>query len=258
MPRTMARGRFLSLGVGVLLLAAAHVAAVKSSAAAEQGAQARARQILAATGVRGGLIVHVGCGDGTLTAALRANDGTLVHGLDADPANVEKARAHIRSLGLYGKVSVERWAAKGLPYTDNLVNLLVADEPGWVAMDEVMRVLCPDGVAYTRNGGKWTKAVKPRPANIDEWTHTLHDASNNAVASDAVVGPPRHVQWVGGPKFARPASASPCRAAGGFSPSWTKGRSRRSRCRPSGSSWRETPSTGWSCGRDQSDRGRGT
>ena len=31
-----------------------------------------ARQILQATGVRGGLIVHLGCGDGKLTAALRA------------------------------------------------------------------------------------------------------------------------------------------------------------------------------------------
>lgn len=33
-----------------------------------------ASQILSSTGVAGGLIVHVGCGDGRLTAALRAGD----------------------------------------------------------------------------------------------------------------------------------------------------------------------------------------
>ena len=41
-----------------------------------------AKQILDATGVKGGLIVHIGCGDGRRLAALRANDSYLVHGLD--------------------------------------------------------------------------------------------------------------------------------------------------------------------------------
>jgi len=42
-----------------------------------------AREILAVTGVRGGLIVHLGCGDGRLTAALHADDAYLVQGLAA-------------------------------------------------------------------------------------------------------------------------------------------------------------------------------
>ena len=50
-----------------------------------------ARDILDATGVKGGLVVHLGCGDGKLTAALRVNDSYLVHGLDLDAANVEAA-----------------------------------------------------------------------------------------------------------------------------------------------------------------------
>ena len=71
-----------------------------------------ARQILDNSGVTGGVIVHLGCADGRLTAALRAGDSYLVHGLNADAKNVQAAREHIRSLGLYGKVSVERWATK--------------------------------------------------------------------------------------------------------------------------------------------------
>ena len=59
--------------------------------------QQQARQILEATGIQGGLIVHIGCGDGKLTAALGAGDSYLVHGLDINPKNVEMARKYINS-----------------------------------------------------------------------------------------------------------------------------------------------------------------
>ena len=177
------------------------------SAAAVASPQQQAKEILDAAGVKGGLVVHVGCADpstssgqvGKLTAALRANDSYLVQGLDADAANVDKARAHIQSLGVYGKVSVDVCKGARLPYADNLVNLVVADDLGQIPMAEVMRVLAPEGVAYV--GGK--KTVKPRPAEIDEWTHYLHNAGNNAVAKDTVVGPPRRMQWTAGPTWGR-------------------------------------------------------
>lgn len=165
--------------------------------------RAQAQQILDASGVKGGLVVHLGCGDGKLTAALRVNDSFLVHGLDTDAQNVEQAREHIKSLKLYGKVSVEQFKGGQLPYTDNLINLVVSEALDAVPMDEVMRVLCPNGVAYIRNNDTWIKTVKPRPKDIDEWTHYMHDAGGNAVAHDLVVGPPRHLQWVGSPRWAR-------------------------------------------------------
>ncbi|NQT50848.1 class I SAM-dependent methyltransferase, partial [bacterium] len=107
--------------------------------APDPGAVAQAQRILKATGVKGGLIVHLGCGDGKLTAALRADARYLVHGLDRDPANVAKAREHIRALGLYGPVSVDRLVANHLPYVDNLVNLVVTEGLSDVPMAEVMR-----------------------------------------------------------------------------------------------------------------------
>jgi len=158
-----------------------------------------ARQILQAAGVTGGLVVHLGCGDGRLTAALRASEAYTVHGLARDAATVAKARATVRQKGLYGPVSVDRLAGSCLPYVDNLVTLLVADDLAGVPVAEVMRVLSPSGVAVV--GGK--KTVKPRPEAIDDWTHYLHDASNNAVARDTVVGPPRRLQWQSGPKWTR-------------------------------------------------------
>jgi len=164
---------------------------------------ADAGQILKDTGVQGGLVVHVGCGDGKLTAALRGSDRYVVHGLDTDVAKVAKARERLIQAGLNGPVAVDSFDDKHLPYADNLVNLLMGEDLGEVPMAEVIRVLSPRGVAYVKTGEGWTRTVKPVPAEIDEWPHYLHGADNNAVAADTVVAPPRRMQWVGGPMFAR-------------------------------------------------------
>jgi len=165
---------------------------------------ARAASVLSAADVRGGLVVHVGCGDGTLTAALRAGRGYLVHGLDRGADRVAAARAHIRSVGLYGAVSVDRWsAAPRLPYADNLVNLVVVGPGQGVAREELLRVLAPGGAACLGGDKDWTTFRKPRPGDIDDWTHALHDATNNAVAADTVVAPPHRVQWLAAPRNAR-------------------------------------------------------
>jgi len=166
---------------------------------APASADIRTTEIIKDSGVKGGLVVHVGCGDGKLTSALHADDRYLVHGLDTDPANITKARKNILSLGMYGKVSVAPWSGKHLPYADSLVSLLVAEDPGDLPMTEIMRVLTPNGVAYVK--GK--KIVKPWPKDIDEWTHDLHDAGGNPVASDRIAGPPRRLRWTAGPLWAR-------------------------------------------------------
>jgi SAM-dependent methyltransferase len=90
------------------------------------GAEEEFTKLVRDSGVRGGLVVHVGSGDGQKTALLRLEDCYVVHGLDTEAANVEKARTHLRSKGVYGKVSVDQWDGVHLPYTDNVVNLVIA------------------------------------------------------------------------------------------------------------------------------------
>jgi len=180
------------------------VCLLTSAFAAEENDPARlAERILDATGVKGGMVVHLGCGDGKLTAALRAGESYTVHGLDTDPAKVAQARRYIHEQGIYGPVSIERFSGSVLPYTDNLINLVVVQEAGRIRREEVMRVLVPGGVACARRNGRWKKIVKPWPDTIDQWTHFLHDASNNAVADDSVVGPPQRLQWVAPPLWLR-------------------------------------------------------
>ena len=176
------------------------VALIAVNASAEPIA---ADAIYRATGVQGGLVVHLGCDDGQLTAALHANDRYLVHGLDTDPAQVAQTRDLLHAKGLYGPVSADCLHGRQLPYVGNLVNLVVASELGQVTMDEILRVLAPEGVAYVRRGDQWTKTVKPRPADIDEWSHFLHDSGGNAVANDQQIGSPRHLRWVAHPRWCR-------------------------------------------------------
>jgi outer membrane protein assembly factor BamB len=163
----------------------------------------QAKSILEKSGIKGGLIVHIACGDGTLTQALKANDSYLVHGLDADNGSIQKARQFISSKGNYGPVSVDRLTGSRLPYSDNLVNLIVADNLGDVPMDEVMRVLAPNGVAMTKGVFGYKKTVKPRPAEMDEWNQYLYDSKGTMVSNDGVVGPMKHYQWVGSPAWGR-------------------------------------------------------
>jgi outer membrane protein assembly factor BamB len=174
--------------------------------------------IVKASGVKAGLCVHLGVTDGKLTAELSAGGKFLVHGLAADAASLTMARKYIQSKGVYGRVSVERSSFKRLPYADNLVNLIVAEDlPALLGkglgLKEGFRVLTPDGVLCfggkvdagklkaagfkeVKTSGAWTLALKPRPSEMGDWTHYRQGPDGNMVAKDTVAGVPAHLQWV--------------------------------------------------------------
>jgi len=187
----------------IVLIALLVFQAVAVRVATAGEADGPAKEILLNTGVEGGFVLHLGCGDGALTAALADDRRYVVHGMDSDAADVASARKLISRRGLGDRVTVEQFTGKRLPLVDNLVNLVVGEDLGNVPTEEIERVLAPGGVAYLKTGNKWTKTVKPRPGEIDDWTHYMHGADGNAVAADTVVGPPRRLQWKAGPMFGR-------------------------------------------------------
>jgi outer membrane protein assembly factor BamB len=206
--------------------------------------QARAAEapesVLAAAGVRGGLCSLVGSDDVEPALELAKSPRWVVHCLCSDPEAVGPMRRTIHAHGLSGRVTADCVHPGRLPYAENLVNLLVVDrlpsrmEQG-LSVEEVVRVLCPLGVAclgdststgaedpawlaklkpqlaaagiddfdIVRRSGTWVKFTKPWPDAIDEWTHWLHGPDGNAVARDRVVGPPRHLQWTARPYWSR-------------------------------------------------------
>jgi outer membrane protein assembly factor BamB len=163
-----------------------------------------ARDLVAKTGFAGGLVVQVGSGDGELLAALSKPENVLATGLEPDATAVQQARKRLHDLGVYGRVSVRQWDAPFLPFVDNLANLVVVTTTdSGVSAEELRRIAAPNGAVCTLVGDSWQIARKPRPEDIDEWTHWLHGPDGNPVAQDDQVQPPRHLQWVGSPRWSR-------------------------------------------------------
>jgi len=189
-----------------------------------------ASDILKDSGVRGGLVVVVGCEDFEVLIGLGREKGYLVHGLDTQSDRIERATAVLQAEGSCGRVSVARFDGRSLPYVDNLVNLLVMRDARWEIRDEeIMRVLVPGGVALIRDtssgvqdpvscnshpatrishpvsqtAGSWTVLKKPVPPEIDEWTHHMYDASGIGAGRDTAVSQPRSIQWKAGPEYSR-------------------------------------------------------
>ena len=175
----------------------------KSFALSAAEAASEAKTILVQSGVKGGFVVHVGSGDGSLTAALKGNDSYTVHGVDVNVKNVAEAREAILKKGIYGSICVDTWNGKDLPYVEGTVNLLVIEDGQKVSPTEIERVLTPLGVAMVKQNSAWQKTEKPWPTSIDDWTHYYHDASGNAVSHDKEVGPPERLQWLGSPRWSR-------------------------------------------------------
>gem|GEM_PF-1573908 len=128
----------------------------------------------------------------------------LVHGLALSDEALHAARQHLLDRKLYGLASIERIAsAKTLPYYDRIVNLLVADLDALgaeaPAMAEIQRVLAFQGTAYLKQGGKWGKAVKPTPADVDVWATNDYGPAFNGVSRDRLAGPPNAMRWLAAP-----------------------------------------------------------
>ena len=166
--------------------------------------------------LQGGFIVHVGCGDGTLVAALDHKKRYVIQGLESDQQQFEKARHTIRATGNYGRLSIKHWQGEELPYAENLVNLLIIDDRNTTVLaSEIKRVLAPRGMAIVHKGcqvagldmqpfsPEYSAYTKPVPKEIDDWSHYLYGPDSNAVSRDKVVGPPQRMQWVCGPTYAR-------------------------------------------------------
>jgi len=219
-----------TLPLSIVILLASQVLTGRSAAAGGEPATP-GDEIIKASGVRAGLCVHLGAGDGELVVQLATNGRFIVHALAGDAAIAAKARKRIRQAGLYGRAAVELGSLRPLPYDRNLVNLLVIDDPAGagdagLTRDEILRVLRPGGVAMVRGDrgakdgvqgalarlgfsdakglklhGGWARVEKPPVEGMDSWTHFRHGADGNAVSRDTHVGVPSSIRWIDGPRW---------------------------------------------------------
>lgn len=150
--------------------------------------------------ITSGLCIVVPATDGAALCELTHHGQVSVHGLATDDATVARVRSAIYAAGLYGVAAVSRpIALTPLPYADNLANLVIVDRDALGAaaptQAEILRVVAPNGTARIHEHGAWTDIVKPRPPEMDDWTHFDYDAAGSGASHDKLVGPPTNVQW---------------------------------------------------------------
>ena len=189
------------------------------SLASPRPAETLARQIITESNFQGGLIVLIGPWDPDLAVSMGKAPAALVHWLVPDGAALPDARHKIRHTDMYGRVSAIAWNDPYLPYAGGTVNLLVtkAGKDADIPQPEMDRVLAPKGVRIEVADGAKIRptARKPRPDNVDDWTHSRHDASGNAVSSDRCAGPPMSMQWEALPRWNRGTKTSALVSADG-------------------------------------------
>ncbi|MGD0094058.1 MAG: secretin N-terminal domain-containing protein, partial [Planctomycetota bacterium] len=186
-----------------LILALAGSLAMAMAAALAADATPDAKEILALSGVRYGLCVHLGCGRAEspgLTAALAENSTLVVHGLAGDEAALARARKEIEARNVCGRAMVERIPLNPLPYLSDMANLAVVEDLAalGISKEEILRIVAPNGVLCIREAGKWAKTVKPRPKEMDDWSHPFHGADGNMVSADKLIKFPLGFRWIDG------------------------------------------------------------
>jgi len=192
-------------------------AALAGTAARAGGAAPEAVRL---SGVDAGLCVVLGCADAGSLAGLAEGRSLLIHCIIPDRAAAAAARRSIEARGLYGQVAIDQAGLDPLPYADDAATLVIVDDlpkalAAGLSLREVIRILCPGGVAclkgdvpasveplarVERKKG-WCLLRKPRPVAMDEWTHRAYDASGNCVSRDAALRPLGGLRWIAGPAW---------------------------------------------------------
>ena len=163
---------------------------------------AAATEILNKGGVADGYCVDLGCGDGALAYELAQRSKLHIIAIEADPANVAKARENLTAVGLYGvRVTVHLGDPGKTNYPKHFADLVVSGRSVKVATDkpaarEVARLQRPfGGVAVLGQAGAMKRTVAGPLEGAGQWTHQYADAANTCCSTDSVVQGPLGMAW---------------------------------------------------------------
>ncbi len=220
------RGAFIKIPVTLLvLLGVTEFGFLAASPPATAGAEL-AQDLLARAGVSRGICAVLGH-EGTVALDLVRASELLVHVRDSRAGVVADLRREVDAAGFdIRRVVVDQGSLDSLPYTDNLIDVvIVTTTPALrsVSASEVLRVLRPEGTAILRAGeetalktwlgdskadnvetwddaaGTWMKFRKPALEGTDDWTHWERGPDNNPVSRDKVIKAPYMTQFLATP-----------------------------------------------------------
>ncbi len=198
------------------------------------GIQIEAVTFLESAKVKGGFVVHLGCGDGKRSMEFAPTEAFKVQGWTKDANALAKARENLRLAGSFKRVSFNEWDGKSaLPYATHFANAVICDlREGFVPpVADILRVLVPNGVGIVgvselpkgeredalivkwkallassgiknadllKQDGLWLIFTKPQPPEFDEWAYWRHEANGNIVSRDRAAGVPGRLKWIDG------------------------------------------------------------
>ncbi len=153
-----------------------------------------AEQIIRATGVTTGYCLDLACGDGTLAVELAKQTELRIIAVDADQANVDRARRRLLDAGLYGsRVQVQRRALADTGYPDYFADLIVSGRSihagaATVSARAARRAQRPyGGVLCLGPPGDMNVVVRGGLDGAGSWTHQYADPANTANSQDEYV-----------------------------------------------------------------------
>ena len=204
--------------------------------------RALASALLEKVGMNRGLCAVLGGGDGRLPVELAQASELLVHVREPDAERVARLRKMADSAGFdIARLAVEHGALSPLPYADRLVDAAICIGPDGgafletLSVDEVLRVLRPQGVAivgttsqgveateklqqrlrawtgggakteriesWTDSHGTWVQFYKPATEGAADWSHWEKSPDNNPVSEDAIIEAPYMTQFMAEPYY---------------------------------------------------------
>ncbi|HUT24709.1 MAG TPA: PQQ-binding-like beta-propeller repeat protein [Sumerlaeia bacterium] len=161
-----------------------------------------AREIVAATGVREGYCLDLGCGDGALACELAKATNLHIVAVEPDPKAAAAARERLDAAGLYGsRVTVFARDLSDTRLPNYFADLVVSGssiERGSEGLprDEMRRLQRPyGGVICVGKPGKMTPAVRGPLEGAGVWTHQYAGPANPGCSTDVLVKAPLGMLW---------------------------------------------------------------
>ena len=158
-------------------------------------------QRLAAAGISGGLVVHVGFSRPALPIGVVEDRRFTLHALNRDAGRVDDARTWLQQKGIVERAIVECVTGPKLPHADCLARAMVVEDGSGFDPAELDRVLSPHGLLLRRQGDKWQGTIKPMPPEMDDWPHVDHDAGRTRVSMDRTLAAPTNLRWLTRTRF---------------------------------------------------------
>jgi len=187
---------------------------------------------------QGGVCVEIDIKNLSNINQLIKSKNILIQGIVTEEKLMAQLKEELLQQNIYGKVSIDYQNLSLLPYESNLINLVIINDLEKITalgfkLEEAFRILTPNGkIKFTKSVSEeqlkkagfiniqkhnnFISCEKPRPKEMDEWTHSRYSPERTATSKDLLVGPSDSMRWLDEPRRYRSKPVAGVTANGKF------------------------------------------